>query len=111
MLDTVKGWASQWWFWVIIGLAVLSVVLFIWAVAVSASLTKANTTLAAARKKYSFVDADLAAASTYRRRQQRYMPDPGIPAKKMLYGKTGRDMSGYKNGSDPDVILKNALRQ
>lgn len=94
MMDTVKGWAFSWKFWLVVGLALLAVIMFIgW----MATLAQKNETVAAP-------------ASTYKKAQQQYMPDPGAPAKKMLNGTA--TAAGYATlaSSDPNKVLQQALR-
>lgn len=97
--------------WIIIGLCIVALILFIVILVFNSQKNELKTQLA----------AKTGTASSYRRRQ-RYMPDPGIAEKKMLYG-TGSTMgnatagyapaatSGYKTGADPDKVLRDAIRQ
>ena len=106
---TIMGWFTNVWFWIVVALAVLSLILFIWAVTVTAQrnkLQKAADEAAAAAKTGSY------------RRQGRYMPDPGIAPVVLPIGNvvTPSGQSQYRSrmhkagmGIDPDVALKQGL--
>jgi len=104
MLTTMKGWLSQWQFWLIIGLAVAAFIFFLWAVIVTIRYNRCKGA------------ASVATTGGYRKRRQPYIPDPGIPASKLLfdtYAPANYAAAGYTAGmgQDPDVVLKNALQQ
>ncbi|MFA5091219.1 MAG: hypothetical protein WC483_01085 [Candidatus Paceibacterota bacterium] len=111
IMESIKGWS--WSTWTIIGLVILSVILFI----VVLSLRAKKNELEAKIK--TTTTTTTTGAASYKRRQP-YMPDPGIPAKNLLYGREstmGNATAGfapasraaYKTGADPDRVLKGAL--
>lgn len=106
MMGTLQLWMRQWWFWVIVALAVMAFIFFIWAVSMTAQRDKLKK---AADEKEK--NGDKAAA--FRRARARYMPDPGIPAKRLLHGDRSSLASGYTAGmsQDPDAVLKAAIRE
>jgi len=104
ILATMQGWLTNPWFWIVVGLSILAVILFIWAVAAQSELAKV--------KKNGETGGEN--ESTYRRRRSKYMPDPGIPPRELLYGNSPvGDTSGYVAGmgQEPDAVLRSSLRQ
>lgn len=70
MMDTVMGLVKNWWFWAVVALAVVALILFIWAVAMTAQRDKLKKELEA-----------LKAGTTASYRRSGYNnTDPGLPA-------------------------------